>query len=109
MIILKEQETEQTLQFIINGNDASSIVLIDEETGVENEIGIDITSVKYYIETSVILDVKENKYYTIKVKNNDTVVYTGLAFCTNQNIDNYSINKDVYVENTSNNEFIIYE
>ena len=52
---------------------------------------------------------KENKYYTIKVKNNDNVVYTGLAFCTNQNIEDYTINKDVYIEHSTNNEFIIYE
>lgn len=109
MIILKEQEEAQILQFTVNGNSATSIVLIDEETNVETEIDATFTITKYYLQTSVVLDVKENKYYTVKVKNNDNVVYTGLAFCTNQNIEDYTINKDVYIEHSTNNEFIIYE
>ena len=109
MIILKEQAEAQTLQFIINGAVAKSIVLIDEETSVETEVDCTFTASKYYIQTSVALDVLQNKYYTIKVKNNDDVVYTGLAFCTNQTIADYTINKDAYVEHITDNEFIIYE
>lgn len=109
MIILKEQVGVQTLQFTVNGTTATSIVLIDEETSVETEVDCTFTSSKYYIQTSVALDVLENKYYTIKVKNNNDVVYTGLAFCTNQTIEDYTINKDAYVEHTTDNEFIIYE
>ena len=109
MIILKEQVGVQTLRFIVNGTTATSIVLIDEETNVETQVNCTFTASKYYIQTSVALDVLENKYYTIKVKNNSNVVYTGLAFCTNQTIADYTINKDAYVQHTTDNEFIIYE
>lgn len=109
MIILKEQVGVQTLKLIVNGNTATSIVLVDEETNVETEIDCTFTTSKYYIQTSVALDVLENKYYIIKAKNGDDVVYTGLAFCTNQDIVDYSINNNVYTENTTDNEFIIYE
>jgi hypothetical protein len=61
------------------------------------------------MEINVVLDVKENKYYTVKVKNDNEVVYTGLAFCTNQTIEDYTINKDAYIQHTTDNEFIIYE
>lgn len=109
MIILKEQVGVQTLRFIVNGTTATSIVLIDEETNVETQVNCTFTASKYYIQTSVALDVLQNKYYTIKVKNNSNVVYTGLAFCTNQTIADYTINKDAYTEHSTDNEFIIYE
>jgi hypothetical protein len=109
MIILKEQEGVQTLKLAINGCSATSIVLVDEETSLETEINCEFYISAYYMEINVVLDVKENKYYTVKVKNDTEVVYTGLAFCTNQDIVDYSINNNVYTENTTNNEFIIYE
>ena len=38
MIILREQETAQTLNAIIYGSNADAIVLRDEETNIETEI-----------------------------------------------------------------------
>ena len=109
MILLKEQEGVQTLKLVINGCTATSIVLVDEETDVETEIQCEFYISAYYMEINVVLDVKENKYYTVKVKNDNEVVYTGLAFCTNQTIEDYTINKDAYIQHTTDNEFIIYE
>jgi len=109
MILLKEQEGVQTLKLAINGCTATSIVLVDEETDIETEIQCEFYISAYYMEINVVLDVKENKYYTVKVKNDNEVVYTGLAFCTNQTIEDYTINKDAYIQHTTDNEFIIYE
>lgn len=109
MILLKEQEGVQTLKIAINGDCATSIVLVDEETDIETEIACEFYKSAYYMEINVVLSVKENKYYTVKVKNDTEVVYTGLAFCTNQTIEDYTINKDAYIEHTTDNEFIIYE
>lgn len=109
MILLKEQEGVQTLKLAINGCTATSIVLVDEETDIETEIECEFYISAYYMEINVVLDVKENKYYTVKVKNDNEVVYTGLAFCTNQTIEDYTINKDAYIQHTTDNEFIIYE
>lgn len=109
MILLKEQEGVQTLKLAINGCTATSIVLVDEETNIETEIECEFYISAYYMEINVVLNVKENKYYTVKVKNDTEIVYTGLAFCTNQIIEDYTINKDAYIEHTTDNEFIIYE
>ena len=109
MIILKEQETEQNLYATIDGNSADTIVLRDEETNEETTIQTVFSIDKYYAVTSVILPIKEFKFYTLTIKNGNVVVYKDKIFCTNQPIATYTINKDVYTSNASNNDFIIYE
>lgn len=109
MIILKEQETAQNLYATIDGNSADTIVLRDEETNEETTIQTVFSIDKYYAVTSVILPIKEFKFYTLTIKNGNVVVYKDKIFCTNQPIATYTINKDVYTSNASNNDFIIYE
>ena len=109
MIILREQETEQTLNAIIYGSDADAIVLRDEETNIETEIACVFSIDKYYVTTSVILPIKENKYYTLTIKDGTSIVYRDKIFCTNQTLSTYSINKDAYIEHTTTNEYKIYE
>ena len=64
---------------------------------------------KYYAVTSVILDLKEYKFYTLKIYDTDNLVYKGMIFCTNQTVKDYTINKDVYTQNESNNDYIIFD
>ena len=109
MIILREQETAQTLNAIIYGSDADTIILRDEETNIETEIECVFYINKYYATTSVILPIKENKYYTLTIKDGTNIVYRDKIFCTNQNLETYSINKDAYVQHTTTNEYKIYE
>ena len=109
MIILREQETAQTLNAIIYGSDADTIVLRDEETNIETEIEATFSIDKYFVTTSVIFPIKENKYYTLTIKDGTNIVYRDKIFCTNQNLETYSINKDAYVEHTTTNEYKIYE
>jgi len=109
MIILKEQETAQILNAIIYGSDADAIVLRDEETNEETTIETVFSIDKYYAVTSAIFPIKQNKFYTLTIKNGSDVVYKDKVFCTNQIKDNYSINNNAYVQTTSNNEYIIYE
>lgn len=109
MIVLKEQETPQNLYATIDGDSADTIVLRDEETNVETTIEAVFSIDSYFAVTSVILPIKENKFYTLTIKNGDVVVYKDKIFCTNQTIATYTINKNVYTTNVSNNDFIIYE
>ena len=111
MIILREQETAQTLNAIIYGSNADTIVLRDEETNIETEIECVFSIYKYYATTSVILPIKENKYYTLSIKDTstDSIVYRDKIFCTNQNLERYSINNEQYVQHTTTNEYKIYE
>ena len=109
MIILKEQEEPQVLSAIIYGNSADAIVLRDEETNIETEIDCVFSIDKYYVVTSLVFPIKQNKYYTLTIKNGSNVVYRDKIFCTNQTKETYSINKDQYVEHTTTNEYKIYE
>lgn len=109
MIVLREQPTAQTLRATIQGTDADTIVLRDEEKNTEVTINAVFSIDKYYAVTSVIFPIKENKYYTLTIKNGNSVVYKDKIFCTNQTVTDYSINKNEYVQNVTTNEFIIYE
>lgn len=109
MIILKEQETAQKLNAIIYGSSANAIVLRDEETNIEIEIACDFYFDKYYVSTSVIFPIKENKYYTLTIKDGTNIVYRDKIFCTNQELESYSINKDEYIEHVTTNEYKIFE
>lgn len=109
MIILKEQEAAQTLNAIIYGSDADAIVLRDEETNIETQINCVFSIDRYYVSTSAIFPIKENKYYTLTILNGTDVVYRDKVFCTNQLIANYTINKDQYTQYTTNNEYKIFE
>jgi hypothetical protein len=109
MIILREQETAQTLNAIIYGSDADTIVLRDEETNIETEIDAVFSISKYYVSTSVIFPIKENKYYTLTIKDGTNIVYRDKIFCTNQALSTYSINKDEYIQHVTTNEYKIFE
>ena len=109
MIILREQETAQTLNAIIYGSDADTIVLRDEETNIETEIECVFSIDKYFVTTSVILPIKENKYYTLTIKDGTNIVYRDKIFCTNQNIEDYTINHEQYIQNVTTNEYKIFE
>lgn len=109
MIILREQEEPQTLNAIIYGSEADSIVIRDEETNIETEIDCIFLIDKYFVTTSVVFPIKENKYYTLTIKDGTNIVYRDKIFCTNQTKETYSINKDTYVEHTTTNGYKVYE
>jgi hypothetical protein len=109
MIILREQETAQTLNAIIYGSNADAIVLRDEETNIETEINCTFSIDRYYVATSAIFPIKQNKYYTLTILNGTDIVYRDKVFCTNQVIANYTINKDQYTQHTTTNEYKIFE
>jgi len=43
------------------------------------------------------------------VKNGSNVVYKDKVFCTNQIIEDFSVNKDVYKGYQTSNDYITYE
>ena len=109
MIILKEQDTEQNLYATIWGVDADTIILRDEEENTETVINCTFSIDKYYAVTSAVFPVKEYKFYTLTIKNGANVVYKDKVFCTNQPINNYSLNNEQYVEHTTTNEYVIFD
>jgi hypothetical protein len=109
MIILKELNTAQNLYATIDGVEADAIVLRDEETNTEETIVCVFSIDKYYAVTNLVFPIIENKFYTLTILNGTDVVYKDKIFCTNQIIEEFSINNNVYTQRTSDNEYIIYE
>ena len=109
MIILKEQNTSQVLKFIPRNYGADTIVLRDETTNELQTISASFALDKYYLTTTTVFDLKQDTFYNLTIKNGNEVVYKDRVFCTNQNIVNYTVNKDEYVAHATNNDFIIYE
>ena len=107
MIVLRPVQTEQNIKFIPREYEATRLVLIDESTNTEIEIVGTFTKVKYYLSADLVFSLIEGRYYTLTVYNNDNIIYKDKVFCTDQNVLNYSINKDVYTSNVTDNEYII--
>ena len=109
MIILKEQIEAQTFSFIPRELNATTIVLRNETTGKETSITTEFYLSDYYLTTTSVFDLKENTFYNLTIKNNNDIVYKDKIFCTNQSVDTYTVNKNQYVSNVTDNEFKIYE
>jgi hypothetical protein len=63
----------------------------------------------YFYNYDMVLNLIENRFYTITFLKGAEVKYKDKIFCTNQDRATFSVNKDVYVSNTTTNEFIVYE
>ena len=109
MIILKEQATSQTFNIIPRYYTADSMVITNETSGEATTYAITPTVTSYYLTITDIVDLKEGNFYTLKVLNGSEIVYRDKIYCTNQVIENYTINNGEYVENTTDNDYIIYE
>jgi hypothetical protein len=109
MIILKEQNTAQSITFIPREMNATTIVLRNETTGTETNIAAEFYLSDYYITVTTIFALKENTFYNLTIKNGNNIVYKDKIFCTNQANDTYTVNQNQYVSNVTNNEFKIYE
>ena len=109
MIILREQNTSQSLTFIPRVMAATTIVLRNETTNAETTIAANFTVSGYYLTTTNVLALKENTFYNLTIKNGNNIVYKDIIFCTNQANDTYTVNQNQYVANVTNNEFKIYE
>lgn len=107
MIVLKPIGTAQNLKFIPREYAATKAVLRNEITNEETEISGTFTQSTYYLEASLVFDLKEGQFYELTVYNENAIVYKDKIFCTNQTALNYSINKNEYVSNVSDNDFII--
>lgn len=109
MIILKETIDTQRITFIPRELNATSIVLRNETTNIETTINTNFYLENYYLIAETVFDLKENTFYNITIYNNSDVVYKDKIFCTNQIIEDFTVNENQYIENVTTNEFKIYE
>jgi hypothetical protein len=118
MIILKEQVGSQTFKVIPRSYTADSFDIIGLEgttnylvTPVRQDYSGNTDSEGTYLSLSKIITIKEGQQYKFVLKNGTDVVYEDTIFCTNQTIGNgdFSINDAEYTENTTDNDYVIYE
>lgn len=109
MIILQESLLSQEFKFIPRSYAADSMTIYDETQKTSVTIAISPLIYTYYMVVDEILDLKENRYYTLTVKNGTTTVYRDKIFCTNQTVSTYTPNEGKYVEHSSDNSFIVIQ
>jgi len=137
MIILKEQIEPQEIKFIPRDYFANILVLRNETTNEVVTLTPDFVVDSYYLKCNVSLDLKENTFYNLTILKNrflltadnsiqtvdsdlltadmnsfideELVIYKDKIFCTNQIKEDYTVNKNKYVSNDTNNEYKIYE
>ena len=108
MIILTTSTNAQELKFIPRQYVADSIVLTDEQANTSSTIDATFTKDGYYLKADISFALVEDRFYTFNALNGSKTVYKGRIFCTDQTVSDYSINKNVYTENESTNEYIVY-
>lgn len=109
MIILKPISTEQTFKIIpTRGAEVSTLVLRNETTNVETTYVCPSTASSFYLScTQFLTNLKEGHFYEATFYFFGTLVHRERVFCTNQTIEDYTINKDEYIASTNN--IIFYE
>jgi len=108
MIILTTSTNAQELKFIPRQYAADSIVLTDEQANTSSTISATFTKDGYYLKADISFALAEDRFYTFNALNGTKTVYKGRIFCTDQTVSDYSINKNVYTEHESTNEYIVY-
>ena len=95
-----------------------TIKLRDDSTNDETIISPSAIINKNYVELTNVFTLVEGRFYDLKVYNGQgsvteaDIIYRDKIFCTAQstnqsNNEHYTVNKDMYVEKSGNNDFII--
>jgi len=86
--------------------------LIEEGTGrTATEVDITTGTASGWLTIADIFALNEDNFYSIDVfdSSDDTLIFRGKIFCTNQENANYTINNGEYTEDDSkDNDYIIY-
>jgi len=112
MIILRPISTQQKIKFIPREYNAEKLVIHDEDTNTSKEYtGLTWSKEAYYYTTNIAFgspELKNNTFYTLKILNAlDEIIYRDRIFCTDQLINQFSVNNNEYVENETTNEYIV--
>lgn len=107
MIVLQKTSNSQEIKIIPRASGGDKIILTNDQSNKSAEISVTFIEEKYFSKTSAVFDLKEDQFYTLEVYKGTEVIYRDQVFCTNQTVLDYSINKDVYTSNTTDNEYII--
>lgn len=96
---------------IIPRQEASDVTatLTSETTGTSYSDTTSISSTKYYFNMACNFNttLQESSFYTLEVKEGGDVIFKDKVFCTDQTINDFSVNYNTYTEHSSDNEFIV--
>ena len=123
MIHLKPSDTVQSIYVIPRNGDILTpieieLTLRDDQTNETLKYVPDIVETRFDGNYIIIQDeflLVEGHFYDLTIINktdNDAIIYKDRVFATNQTLDQntnqyYSINKDQYVEHSSDNDYIV--
>lgn len=109
MIVLRQTTDEQTFICIPRAYETEVTLSIYDQarnTTAELEPVIDVVGDYYYV--SGVFSLKQNNWYVISLIYGETEIFKDTVFCTNQEVENYSINAGVYTEQPdADNTYII--
>ena len=109
MIKLLQSTSAQQVAFIPRSMDAYSITLRNESTQVETVITPQFYSNEYYLTANLVFTLVENHFYNFTVKDiSGNIIYLDKIFCTNQSVEDYTINNGAYV-NAAPSDTVFYE
>lgn len=110
VILTTENVTNQILRFIPRSRIFDSVKITDEQTNVTTIINsYTFEAGDYWCSLSAVFNLKENHFYTIEIKNENTIVFRDKIFCTDQSTSSFSVNNAQYTSNNTTNTFIVYE
>lgn len=117
VVTIRNEQTNETTEIgsFLDGYAYYTRVIDDLGIYEENDCMLDVVYLydKGYMIIRDIFNLVENTYYNLTITDGTDVIYRDKIFCTNQEIDQdtnsyYSVNKDVYKEETSyDNDYII--
>ena len=117
MVILKENNTVQRFTFIPTRlNDANFMYITNETTNETLTKSINVKKQSFHSYFDLVFDfIEQGHFYSVELKFYGVIngkldyylTHRDKIFCTNQAIDTYSVNNNLYVQNDQN--IIFYE
>lgn len=111
MIVVKPNTGTKRIMYLSREGTPAKVVLFNELvpsdiTEITTGFGFDGIYAFYDLDTTILTDAN---YYIFKVLDStDNVLFYGKIYSTIQEIKDFSVNKDKYIENQSNNDFITF-
>lgn len=127
MIHLIPSVSEQTIQILPREYTTSIVLLLrDDSTNSETYLELPTTIVNgNYLDITEVFTLSEGRFYDLSVYKVELgyvladlteldIIYKDKIFCTAQNLDQntntfYTPNESEYIEQSANNDFIIYD
>jgi hypothetical protein len=110
MIVLTTSTNAQTFALIPRNGDFDTVEITDDQTN--ETVTVEewtFTEGDYYSTLLVEVELVENHFYNLVLKDGTNIVYRDRIFCTDQPIVTFSVNNGQYTSNATTNTFIVYE